>query len=177
MSYLLLYSSTHGHTKKIILKISEQLKKLGHRCDIKNLNTENNLNLLNYDKILVGASIRYGHFNKSLLRFSKMHHSQLNAMKSAFFSVNLIARKKEKKEENIIETNSYTRKFLKKSPWKPTLKTVFSGALYYPRYNWFDKIMICFIMKITNGPTDLKTTVEYTDWKKVNIFTNKFEKL
>lgn len=174
MSYLLLHSSTDGQTKKIVLKMAEQLRSLGHACDIRDLNTEKNLNLSAYDKVLVGASIRYGHFNKVLLRFTTVHQAQLNIMKTAFFAVNLTARKEGK---NSPETNAYTRKFLEKSPWKPTLTSVFAGALFYPQYGWFDRMMIRFIMKMTDGPTDPNTEIEYTDWEKVNQFATEFDKL
>ncbi|WP_368073587.1 flavodoxin domain-containing protein, partial [Vibrio cholerae] len=44
--------------------------------------------------------------------------------------------------------------FLKKSPWQPERIAVFAGALYYPRYRWFDKMMIRLIMTLTGGETD-----------------------
>ncbi|SUC25690.1 Protoporphyrinogen IX dehydrogenase [menaquinone] [Providencia rustigianii] len=119
MSYLLLHSSTDGQTKKIILKIADQLRRSGCECDIRDLNTDKNFNLSAYNKVLVGASIRYGHFNKQLERFVATHQTQLNSMKSAFFAVNLTARKEGK---DTAETNVYTRKFLEKCPWQPTLE-------------------------------------------------------
>ncbi|HEM7510464.1 TPA: menaquinone-dependent protoporphyrinogen IX dehydrogenase [Providencia rettgeri] len=174
MSYLLLHSSTDGQTKKIILKMAEQLRTLGRECDIRDLNTEQSLNLAAYDKVLVGASIRYGHFNKKLLRFATTHQNQLNSMNTAFFAVNLTARKEGK---DTVETNAYTRKFLETCPWKPTLKSVFAGALFYPRYKWFDRTMIRLIMKMTDGPTDPNTEIEYTNWENVTQFASEFDKL
>ena len=174
MSYLLLHSSTDGQTKKIILKMAEQLRTLGRECDIRDLNTEQSLNLAAYDKVLVGASISYGHFNKKLLRFATTHQNQLNSMNTAFFAVNLTARKEGK---DTVETNAYTRKFLEACPWKPTLKSVFAGALFYPRYKWFDRTMIRLIMKMTDGPTDPNTEIEYTNWENVTQFASEFDKL
>ncbi|APG51401.1 TPA: menaquinone-dependent protoporphyrinogen IX dehydrogenase [Providencia stuartii] len=172
MSYLLLHSSTDGQTKKIVLKMAEQLRSVGRQCDIRDLNSEKNINITSYEKVLVGASIRYGHFNKALMRFATIHQSQLNTMKTAFFGVNLTARKEGK---DTPETNAYTRKFLEKSPWQPTLSSVFAGALFYPRYGWFDKTMIRLIMKMTDGPTDPNTEIEYTNWEKVSKFTQEFD--
>ena len=74
---------------------------------------QQSLNLSSYSKVLVGASIRYGYFNKALDKFITRHLTQLNNMPSAFFGVNLTARKAEK---NTPETNSYIRKFLEKTP-------------------------------------------------------------
>lgn len=37
--------------------------------------------------------------------------------------------------------------------------------------------MIRLIMKITGGETDTSKEIEYTDWQKVEFFTEQFEKL
>ena len=37
-----------------------------------------------------------------------------------------------------------------------------------------DKYVIRFIMWITNGPTDITGTFEFTDWQKVDDFASKF---
>lgn len=84
MNYLLLYSSTDGQTKKIILKMAEQLRTLGGQCDIRDLNNDKNFNLSSYSKVIVGASIRYGHFNKALMNFTKTHQKQLNTLRVLF---------------------------------------------------------------------------------------------
>ncbi|MGP1928460.1 MAG: menaquinone-dependent protoporphyrinogen IX dehydrogenase [Arsenophonus sp. NC-WZS1-MAG3] len=174
MSYLLLYSGENGQTKKIILKITDYLRKEGKQCDVRNLNMDKDFNLSVYQKVLVGASIRYGHFNSTVLNFAKNYQKELNTMPSAFFSVNLTARKKGK---DTSETNIYVCKFLSKTPWKPNITNVFAGALRYPQYNWFDRIMIQFIMKITGGETNINKEVEYTDWKKVEYFAREFNLL
>ena len=51
---------------------------------------------------------------------------------------------------------------------------MFAGALRYPRYRWFDRIMIQFIMRMTGGETDTSKEVEYTDWEKVTRFAQDF---
>lgn len=69
------------------------------------------------------------------------------------------------------------RKFLDKTPWKPTLTGVFAGALFYPRYKWIDRVMIQLIMKMTKGETDPTKEIEYTDWNKVSEFASYFAKI
>ncbi|MGP1930528.1 MAG: menaquinone-dependent protoporphyrinogen IX dehydrogenase [Arsenophonus sp. ET-YP4-MAG3] len=174
MNYLLLYSSENGQTKKITLKIAEYLCKEGKKCDVINLNMKKNLNLSIYKKVLVGASVRYGHFNSKVLNFAQNYTKELNTMPSVFFAVNLTARKKGK---DTPETNVYISKFLAKTMWRPTIINVFAGALFYKNYNWFDRIMIQFIMKITSGETNINKEIEYTDWKKVECFAREFNAL
>ncbi|OTA18934.1 Protoporphyrinogen oxidase [Xenorhabdus beddingii] len=171
MNYLLLYSTQDGQTKKILTRIAENLRRAGIQCDLRDLTTMKQVNLTPYHKVMVGASIRYGHFNSVLHKFVIRHQKQLNLMPTAFFGVNLTARKPEKRTP---ETNAYVRKFLTKSPWQPDLCEVFAGALLYPRYRWLDRIMIQFIMRMTGGETDTKKEIEYTDWEQVDRFSETF---
>lgn len=161
MKTLILYSSHDGQTKKIALFLAEKLS--AEVCSI----DENFSDLTEFDRIIIGASIRYGHFNKLLYKFIEKNTALLNHKQTAFFGVNLTARKANK---NTPETNAYIRKFLQRIDWKPTLVAVFAGALLYPRYGFFDRMMIRFIMKITGGETDISKEVEYTDWQKVAAF-------
>ena len=85
-----------------------------------------------------------------------------------FFSVNVVARKKEK---NTPETNPYIKKFLKKTNWRPKKIEVFAGKVDYPKYNFFNKLVIKFIMFMTKGPTDTCQSYEFTDWEKVKEFS------
>nr|WP_284676615.1 menaquinone-dependent protoporphyrinogen IX dehydrogenase [Vibrio sinus] len=174
MKVLFLYSSREGQTKKIFEYIDGQLQ--GDECEFKNLHEIEQVDLSLYDRVLVGASIRYGHLNKKLYQFIESHLAQLENSKVAFFCVNLTARKEEQGKDTP-EGSAYIQTFLKKSPWKPELIGVFAGALYYPRYNWIDKMMIKLIMTMTGGETDTTKEVEYTNWQKVTLFAEKFKNL
>ncbi|MGO1295904.1 MAG: menaquinone-dependent protoporphyrinogen IX dehydrogenase [Vibrio sp.] len=172
MKTLYLYSTREGQTKKIIHTIAEQCH--SQQADFIDLNDCASLDLDQYDKVLIGASIRYGHLNKALYRFIAEHLEQLQNKKAAFFCVNLTARKEEEGKDTP-EGSRYIQTFLQKSPWQPELIGVFAGALYYPRYGWLDKMMIRFIMNMTGGETDTTKEVEYTNWEKVALFASKFE--
>jgi len=171
---LILYSTREGQTREIATRLSTELKALGRESDIINLHDNNEISWGEYDRVVIGASIRYGHFNRAVNQFIQKYLQQLNQLPSAFFSVNLVARKPEK---NTPETNSYTRKFLASSPWKPDCCAVFAGALRYPRYGWLDKLMIRFIMKMTDGETDTSKEVVYTDWQQVPGFAAEIDQL
>jgi menaquinone-dependent protoporphyrinogen oxidase len=120
-----------------------------------------------FDKIIVGASIRYGKHSKHVFDFIASNRQLLDSKANAFFSVNIVARKPEK---NRPETNPYLRKFLKQISWRPKQLAVFAGKLDYPKYGFVDRLMIRFIMLITKGPTDPATVVEFTDWQQVEAF-------
>lgn len=173
MKTLVLYSSHDGQTKAIASSIASTLSET-LECDVMDLALSMDINLANYQSVVIGASVRYGHFQRSLYKFTKQNVAQLNTMSSAFFAVNLTARKPEKRTP---QTNAYTRKFLLATPWQPKQCAVFAGALRYPRYGWLDKVMIKLIMKMTGGETDTSKEVEYTDWQDVTRFAKDFVRL
>ena len=171
---LFLYSSREGQTKKILSYIDEKLSDF--EVETSNLHTVKKIDFSKYDKVLIGASIRYGHFNKKLYQFIAHYKDQLYAAKVGFFCVNLTARK-ESQGKDTPEGSVYIQKFLSKSPWQPTLIGVFAGALCYPHYKFFDKMMIKLIMRKTGGEKDTSKEVEYTNWEKVSFFAKKFNEL
>ncbi|MAR95729.1 MAG: menaquinone-dependent protoporphyrinogen IX dehydrogenase [Gammaproteobacteria bacterium] len=162
--YLILYSSIDGHTQSICKKISEHMDK--DKVDIFPISQEF-INLNEYKTIIIGASIRYGKYRKELYKFIIENKDSLDIKNNAFFSVNVVARKSNK---NTPETNPYLIKFLTNIDWVPKKVAVFAGKIEYPKYNFFDKYAIKFIMWITKGPTNTSKTYEFTDWGKVKAF-------
>ena len=45
------------------------------------------------------------------------------------------------------------------------------------KYRFIDKYMIRLIMWITNGPTDISKTYEFTNWDKVEEFAHEIKKI
>ena len=163
---LIIYSSTDGQTKTICEKI-KSFSKNSESIKLISLEEASDFNLQSYEDIIIGASIRYGKHSKNLYKFISSNKETLEKKRSAFFSVNVVARKPEK---NTPETNPYMKKFLKISNWKPDKLGVFAGKVNYPNYSFFDKYIIRLIMFITKGPTDISKSFEFTDWSKVEDF-------
>ena len=166
---LMAYATTDGHTLHICERLKFLMTALGQRVTLVPIEQAEALNLNNFERIVIGASIRYGHHQPQVAQFIARHQAALETCSSAFFSVNIVARKPNK---NTPETNPYARKFLQGIAWKPQLCAVFAGKLDYPRYGFFDRLMIRLIMWMTKGPTDPKAVVEFTDWAKVDAFAH-----
>lgn len=164
---LMAYATTDGHTLHICERLKFLMTALGQRVTLVPIEQAEALNLDHFERIVIGASIRYGHHQPQVAQFIARHQAVLESRASAFFSVNIVARKPNK---NTPETNPYARKFLQGMAWKPQLCAVFAGKLDYPRYGFFDRQMIRLIMWMTKGPTDPKAVVEFTDWAKVEAF-------
>lgn len=170
---LFLYSGIYGHTRRISERIKSKLVERGLEVELQPV-AERSAEPGDYDAILVGAAIRNGKHNPAVLDFIARNKAVLERKPSAFFSVNLVARKPEK---NTPATNPYTKAFVEKSPWQPKLLGVFGGDLDYQRYSAFDRNVIRFIMWLTKGPTDPQTKAEYTDWDEVERFAERFAAL
>jgi menaquinone-dependent protoporphyrinogen oxidase len=168
---LVIYSSVDGQTLKIIKKITALQ---GGDCTLVNIDKQPQIDFSQYDKVLIGASIRYGNLRRNVFDFINKHKVQLDLLPNAFFLVCLTARKPDKSTP---ETNTYMAKFERLSQWQPRLKGVFAGALLYSHYNWWQILIIQLIMKITGGSTDKQKDIELTDWSAVERFSKYFSAL
>jgi menaquinone-dependent protoporphyrinogen oxidase len=152
---------------EICKRIQDVIENDGHEVTIRHLVPDADIELSTFDRVVIGASIRYGKHKPELKQFIDAQQSALEEKSAAFFSVNAVARKPEKLTP---ETNPYVRKFLASINWKPTSIGIFGGKIDYPIYGFVDRTMIRFIMWMTKGPTDPTGTFEFTDWDAVERF-------
>ena len=171
---LILYSTTDGHTLEICRHLQQVIEQDSHRVTMKCIDDDPGIDIAAYDKVVVGARIRYGKHTPQVYRFAQTHRQSLDIKPNAFFTVNVVARKPEK---NTPGTNPYMLKFLKLSAWHPKELAVFAGRIVYARYGWRDRMIIRFIMWMTKGPTALDTDVDFTDWKKVEAFGHRISEM
>ena len=164
---LIVYSTTDGHTLRICEALRGLIEPQGHQVTLVPVAQARDAELGPYDKIVVGASIRYGRHSPMLVDFIERNAQALNRKASAFFSVSVVARKPEKNQPH---TNPYVRKLLRRIAWRPRAVGVFAGKIDYPRYSPMDRMIIRFIMLLTGGPTDPKAVVEFTDGRQVEAF-------
>ena len=164
---IIIYSTTDGHTRKICSHLLKIIAEGNNNVIMIPVEDVDNVNLNTFNKIIMGASIRYGKHSSLVYNFINKNRQILDQKPSAFFSVNLVARKPDKNQP---ETNPYVKKFLAEILWKPQELAIFAGKIDYQKYSILDRYIIRMIMWITKGPTDLKTNLEYTDWDQVKVF-------
>ena len=164
---IIIYSTTDGHTREICSVLLGIIEESGQEGLLVSIEDVEQVDLNAFDKIVVGASIRYGKHSEKIYGFINNNLQTLDNKPNAFFSVNVVARKPNKNQP---ETNPYLRKFLSQIAWQPKEVAVFAGKIDYQKYNILDRFMIRMIMFITKGPTDPKACIEFTDWNQVNKF-------
>ncbi len=171
---LIVYSTVDGHTREICLRLQSVMEREHHQVSLMAINESADANLSQFDAFVVGASIRYGKHRPELVEFINRNEQLLERKFSALFSVNVVARKEGK---NRPETNPYMQKLLRNISWKPKQLAVFAGKIDYPRYRFFDRLMIRFIMWVTKGPAGRNAVVDFTDWKQVEEFGLRLSRL
>ena len=171
---LIIYSTTDGHTRTIAERIRTSLEARGRRVTLRSIDDVEDLDLASFDKLVIGASVRYGRHGKSVYDLIARQESILKQKPSVFFSVSAVARKPGRQQP---DTNPYVRKFLDGIAWRPNAVGVFAGKIDYPRYRFFDRLLIRLIMAMTKGPTDPKAVVEFTDWGQVEGFAQRIDEL
>jgi menaquinone-dependent protoporphyrinogen oxidase len=124
--------------------------------------------------VVVVAAVRYGRHLPEADRFLAGYAAQDAPPPLVLLSVNLTARKPGK---DTAEGCAYLRKSISRYRLKPALALAFAGRLDYARYSWMDRQLIRFIMMLTEGPTDPKTCIEYTDWSVVDDVARRIAEL
>ena len=174
MNILIVYSTVDGHTLEICQRLRQRLESGACHLTMMTVADANGTDLAAFDKVVIGASIRYGKHRPELVDFLKRHGPALNSRPTALFSVNLVARKPAKNQP---DTNPYMRKLLGQLPWRPAAAAVFAGKIDYPRYDFLDRQIIRFIMWLTDGPTDRSAVIDFTDWAQVDAFADAIGRL
>lgn len=164
---IIIYATTDGHTKEICDSLVETTETLNNHVDLVEISDAGRFDLNEYDKVVIGASIRYGKHSPLIYDYIETNHQVLAQKPNAFFSVNVVARKPEKNQP---DTNPYLIKFLKQIKWQPNELAVFAGKVDYQKYSFFDRNMIRFIMWMTKGPTAPDTKIDFTNWEQVKAF-------
>ena len=164
---LLIYSSIDGHTREICERLVTVIESQGDEIALVAIEQADAVDLTGFDKVVIGAAIRYGKHNKRVYDYIAANKDVLDSKSNAFFSVNVVARKPDKCQP---DTNPYVKKFLGQIRWRPQHVMVFAGKIDYPRYGFWDRNIIRFIMWMTKGPTDPKAVVDFTDWEQVDGF-------
>lgn len=163
----LYYATRDGQSRRIAERISGRLAEAGisaSLCNLAEVSPESDV-LQGHTPVVLVAAVRYGRHLVEADRFLAHYAALASPPPLVLLSVNLTARKPGK---STVEGNAYLRAVIRRHRLQPAIASAIAGQLDYPRYRWFDRQMIRFIMKLTGGPTDPAAQVEFTDWGQVD---------
>ena len=173
-SILVYYGTGEGQTAKVADRISERLESLGHDATAVNAKEAGrDLDLDDYDAVLVGASIHAGKQQKAVRSWAKSNRDALAAKPNGFFQVSLSAADPEN-EASAAEAAGYVDEFVEVTGWRPDRIGLFGGALRFSEYGFFLRAMMKFVAKRSYPEEDTSGDVEFTDWESVEAFADEF---
>lgn len=179
---LIIYGSRFGHSRDVSTHIAKAIHEAQPALQSTIIDVDDAKNSLNgtdlsrYRAVVIAASVQYGHIDKRVERWVKKNLSYVQQIPSLLVTISLSARKFTD-DTPAPEEHTYTSKFLDHTGWHPDRIEIAAGRLEYPRYNFFDKTMIRFIMHISGGITDGTSTIEYTNWDRLTDVAEDFVQL
>jgi menaquinone-dependent protoporphyrinogen oxidase len=168
---LVLYGTTEGQTRKIATHVADRVRKRGHTAEVVASTAFNGpLPVLGFDGVIVAASVHAGRHQSKIVQIVKENLTELLSLPSAFLSVSLAVLDEAHHEE----AQGYVDQFLAETGWAPDLVEPVAGALRYTKYGFIKRFIMKQISKRSGRPTDTSRDFEFTDWRQVIRFTDRF---
>ncbi len=164
---LLLYATHDGQSRRIAEHIAARLatSEIMARPQDLACGIPTQADLAVAGLVVVVVAVRYGRHLSQAERFLSVLRTVPTQVPLVLLSVNLTARKPGK---DTPAGNPYLRKAIARHRLEPVLAAAVAGRLDYTRYGWLDRQMIRLIMRMTGGPTDARTCIEFTVWQQVD---------
>jgi menaquinone-dependent protoporphyrinogen oxidase len=168
---LILYASTHGHTRKVASCIAATLERDGATVELHDVRAGTAEPMaLDYDAVIVGGSIHAGHHQHEVVEWAERNRTGLGMRPSAFFTVCLTAA--DDTEESRVATRGYLDDFVKRTGWTAARSVTFAGALQYLEYDFATRLLVRLLMRKQGRPTDASHDYDFTDWDAVEQFAH-----
>jgi menaquinone-dependent protoporphyrinogen oxidase len=168
---LLLYGTTEGQTRKIAARVANRIRDRGHTAELVASTAFNGpMPASAFDGVIVAASVHAGRHQSEIVRIVKESRTELLSLPSAFLSVSLAVLDEAHHEE----AQGYVDQFLDETGWAPDRVETVAGALRYTKYGFVKRFIMKQISKRSGRPTDTSRDFEFTDWRQVTRFTDRF---
>jgi menaquinone-dependent protoporphyrinogen oxidase len=165
----IVYETKYGQARKIAEHIGELARGRGHDASVMSVTDVDLGRMGKADACVVVAPVYLGAHPPATARFIVQSSDVLNERVSAFVSVSGSAGSARPADRE--RAHHIADEFLSKTPWRPNLIRTVGGAIAYPRYGFFTRLMMRIISKREGGPTDTSRTHELTDWHAVERLT------
>lgn len=162
---LLAYTTTHGHTEKVVSKLASAIEAEGVETESVSIQEHTPDSLDSYDAVIAAASIHVGVHQKEMVDWISANRSALDARPNTFISVSMTAA--DDSDEAREATREYLDRFESDTGWKPARFEAVAGAIQYREYNVFTRVLMKMMMKKGGYSTDASRDEVFTDWDAV----------
>ena len=171
MPVLIVYASSEGQTAKVADHVGDVLRDHGVECEAYAVGeVPGDLDLADYDGVLLGASIHMGKHQKSMRKFIKRRRDALADAYAGFFQVSLSSASDDAEGQR--EATEYVQNLVDETGWEPDHVGIFGGALRFSEYGFLKGTVMKSIA--SSMGEDTSTDQEFTDWDHVTEFAEAF---
>jgi menaquinone-dependent protoporphyrinogen oxidase len=173
VTILTVFGTGEGQTAKVADTIAEEFSARGHEATTVNVaEIDPELDLDEFDAVLIGASVHYGRQQKSVRKWVTANRDVLVRQPNGFFQVS--GASGANNDEGLAEATGYVDKFIDATNWSPDRIALFGGALRFSEYGFLKRALLKFIVRNQEFETDESGDAELTDWESVVSFAGEF---
>jgi len=163
---LVIYGTTEGHTRKVAEFIAERIRTAGKEVDmIDSATPEAEQAPPIYAGAFILGSVHYDRHQTALAHFVKENIGWLNAIPTAFFSVNLAMLHHD--PQSRAEAQKCLDAFLDETRLKPHTARLVAGAIKHAQYDFFKRALLRYFVRPGGIRADAAPDAEYTDWEEL----------
>ncbi len=144
MNTLIVYASKYGCTEKCARLIKEELN---DQIDLINLKNVKDINLSNYDKVIIGGSIYIGKIQKEVTEFCSKHLDKLSDKRIGLFICGMVEGEAINTELNA----NFPPELLKIAE----VKEYIGGEFLLDKMSFIDKMIVKKISKVTSNKSNI----------------------
>ena len=157
---LILYATSHGHTRVVAQTIADRLRAHDARVQMANLDAGTPPAADGFDIVILGSRVHFSKLDRRLRTYLKRNAGALASRRSYLFSV------------GIATDDATLGRWAKANAWTPRATAAFAGALLYRSYNPVMRVMMKLASRRSGHPTDTSRDYILTDWGAVAAFAD-----
>lgn len=170
MKVLIVYSTTEGHTRKIVERLAARIRRHGTEVEVHDSTAlPQPLDVAYFDAVILAGSVHHGRHQAALIHFIKAQRDMLKTKPTALVSVSFSAM-----EDDPADAQGYVNQLVEETDWQPSETFLVAGALLYTEYDFMKRWVIKLIMAKHGQPSDTTRDYEFTDWPAVDAFADAF---
>lgn len=170
---LIAFESEEGQTAKIAHHLADLAGQKGLHVDLVDVREASSHWVPDeFDSAIIAGSVHRGRHGAALKDFVRRHLLRLDETPTAFISVSLAAGAR--KQSELDEVRRWAEAFCASAGWTPDAVHCAAGAMRDSRLGFCKRLVLHNILKREGVELDPSGDTEFTDWKKLDDFAERF---
>ena len=166
MRVLVLYATSHGHTRKVARCVMEALAQTGCSVELLAISDADVVDFDNYDGVALAAAVHGNRYPSELSDFINRNSVPLTKIPTLFISASLTAAGHD--AEDWLGLERVEKNLKDATGWKPSRTEQIAGAYQPSGYDIFTRFIMRRIITEKDPELDPDVDHEYTDWDSLD---------